>query len=455
MLLDSEIILLHTYSSSCCTTIFLDFRLAGILGSIWRLLLISVSNKISYHHQPIALPPTILFWGTGMKKLFHRKKNDSAPSSPDQTPPRNQRPQNTNANPSFRTSRYETTTPAERPQTGQFPLKGNNSSVSVQGRRSDTYSRGQNSGGIEPDPRPSTSNPYYGALPAPRVTSASYGHGASAYPPVDGTSEYNDVNNHQGSRQHAPPTIPPIQDFANLNIQPESNQAAHEDFPLRQHRGQNVNATNVHGRGYPSATNEQTGNGTDRYSHAVADRRPEPSSMIDHTPRQTTNSTGAYQESYDYHEPEYNQPRVQTSKYSSRDNTQDAGVIYRKQSIPRKDVPSGAQATDAHRQPQPLTPSHAGRTRDHPNHSSGPEHQHSDNYGSRPQSSNYSQYGDHYGSPKYASRSAQDIVDRARGSTYDTEVVEKVAPGKLVLLLPTGRGSHTYTDQPLSMNVSI
>ncbi|KAI4187607.1 MAG: hypothetical protein LQ348_004061 [Seirophora lacunosa] len=363
-----------------------------------------------------------------MKKLFHRKKN-SAPSSPEQTPSRSQRPGTVNANPSFRTSRYESTAPANLPQSGQFPLKGNNSSVSFQGRRSETYSRGQGTGGIDPSPRPSTSSPYYGTLPPPRVTSSSHGHAASAHPPSDGSPEIHNDGHYQG-RQHVPPITPPTQAFSKLSLQPASNQAGHEDFSPRQHRGRS-NYAIQQGTGYPSAPIETRSDGGERSSRVPTYDRHQFSRATDRAPRQTTNTTGGYQESYSSLDPNHGRSLLQSPNYGSGDHTVNEGAIHRKRSIPRKEMPNVVQSSEAAHQAIASPLNHGDRTRNDSNYSFAPGHQHEDDYGSRPQLSANSQPGNHASSQKYPQDtrlSAQEIVDRARGNTYDTEVVEKIAP---------------------------
>lgn len=386
-----------------------------------------------------------------MKKLFHRKKN-SAPSSPEQTPSRSQRPGTVNANPSFRTSRYESTAPANLPQSGQFPLKGNNSSVSFQGRRSETYSRGQGTGGIDPSPRPSTSSPYYGSLPPPRVTSSSHGYAASAHPPFDGSPENYNTGHYQG-RQHVAPITPPTQDFSKLSLQPASNQAGREDFPPRQHRGHS-NYAIQQGTGYPSAQIETRSDGGERSSRVPPYDSHQFPRATDRAPRQTTNTTGGCQENYSSLDPNHGRSLLQSPNYGSGDHTVNEGVIHRKRSIPRKEMPNVVQSSKAAHQATASPLNHGDRTRNHSDYSFAPGPQHEDDYGSRPQPSAHSQPGNYASSQKYPQDirlSAQEIVDRARGNTYNTEVVEKIAPGKFNF--PRCRHmSYTHMVQPSSMN---
>ncbi|KAI4152573.1 MAG: hypothetical protein LQ341_000680 [Variospora aurantia] len=360
-----------------------------------------------------------------MKKLFHRKKNN-APSSPEET---SLPSQNDNANPNFRSSRYESTAPAKSPQSGQFPLKGNNSSVSFQGRRSETYSRGQGTGGIEPSPRPSTSSPYYGTLPTPRVTSASQGHAALAYPPVDGSSGYDDANNYQG-RQYVSPLGLPTQDFANLQLQPASDEARHTDLSLRQHGGQSNHAAQQE-TGYPSAKKEGWLDGGVRSSRVPPNDRPQPPRATERTPRHTTNTTGGDQESYSFHDLDNGHSPIQSFNYGSRNRTVNEGAIHRKRSIPRKEISNIVQTSEATHRPNASPVNHSDRTRNHVPYPPVPGHRYQDDHGLRPQQSGHPQPGDHASSQRFNQDvrfSAQDIIVRAKGNTYDTEVVEKMAP---------------------------
>lgn len=73
-----------------------------------------------------------------MKKLFLRKKDEETEVLPQRT----RGPPTARSNPAIRTSLYESTAPARLPQTGDYPIKGNDSSVILQaGRKSSVRSR--------------------------------------------------------------------------------------------------------------------------------------------------------------------------------------------------------------------------------------------------------------------------------------------------------------------------
>lgn len=66
-----------------------------------------------------------------MKKMFHRKKNESNEELNHHT----RTPAAARSDPAMRTSLYESTTEGGLPQTGDYPLRGNDSSVVLQGGR--------------------------------------------------------------------------------------------------------------------------------------------------------------------------------------------------------------------------------------------------------------------------------------------------------------------------------
>ena len=81
-----------------------------------------------------------------MKKMLHRKKHDDA----EEPQPRTRAPVNNRTDPAVRSSLYEDASPAAPPQTGETPIRGNDSSVVLQqGRKSSVKSsrNPQNSNG--------------------------------------------------------------------------------------------------------------------------------------------------------------------------------------------------------------------------------------------------------------------------------------------------------------------
>lgn len=65
-----------------------------------------------------------------MKKMFRRKDDGQGQS-----------PKSTKSNPTLETSLYESTSAAGQPQLGDYPIKGNDSSAMLQGRKSSVRSR--------------------------------------------------------------------------------------------------------------------------------------------------------------------------------------------------------------------------------------------------------------------------------------------------------------------------
>lgn len=386
-----------------------------------------------------------------MKKLFHRKKN-SAPSSPEQTPSRSRRPSNTNANPSFRTSRYESTAPADLPETGQFPLKGNSSSVSVHGRRSETYNRGQDPGSIESAPRPSTSSPYYGSLPAPRMTSASRGNANKEHPFTDGSTDYGGVWNHQqrqnphtdGStdyangrnrqqKKQAPSNDLPIQDFSNLNLHSSSPRHDQEDYPRRQQQEPESYAINARETSYSSSGHGRQPHIEDSSAGVQKVGRRHPTQPNEYVPRQSTSTADRDQERHGYRDQNYGLSGTRSSDYPTSNGAEDVSAIRRTPSVPRKGVPSSPHTSGAAHQQVRSSPKATDPTRHRADFTSAPRYQYEGDQRSRPQEAAQPDTGVHIGSSRYTQNvrpSPHEVVDRARGNTYDTEVAEKIAPGK-------------------------
>ena len=78
-----------------------------------------------------------------MKKLFHRMK-DSDAELPRQ---RTRAHMADRSDPALRSSRYESTEPGELPQTGDYPVKGNDSSLILQQGRKSSVSRSRRNSG--------------------------------------------------------------------------------------------------------------------------------------------------------------------------------------------------------------------------------------------------------------------------------------------------------------------
>lgn len=114
-----------------------------------------------------------------MKKLFHRKKDSDAeqPSQPTPT-----RAQNTDrSDPALPASLYQSAKPGEPPQTGDYPVKGNDSSLILQqGRKSSVSRSRRNSGTSYSVPyRSATPNQYEASKRAPPMTPSPAGAGSN------------------------------------------------------------------------------------------------------------------------------------------------------------------------------------------------------------------------------------------------------------------------------------
>ena len=359
-----------------------------------------------------------------MKKLFHRKKT-STPSSPDQTPPRTRTAGDLNGDPALRTSRYESTSSAALPQTGQYPLKGNNSAVALPGRRSETYSRGHSAGRVEPSPRPSTSTPYYGSLPAPRVTSASYDHQPSSHRLADRQSE-SDLANRSQRRQSARYSIPPVEDFSNLNLDSTQGQADYDDYPLRQHNGPSTFTPNAQSPAYPVTRHErppyEEGNSS-RFQHTG---RTEPIQADGDRNRQPRNNARLEHGNQEYYDNAHGRHGEEYSSRAFGNQPEQASPRTGSRSISRKEVPP--QLSTARNQSAHLPSSNT-------EYRSSVRDPQFEDY-TRARQEEAFQPSPHVpkdlrSTPPGGRPSARDVVDRAKGNTYDTEVVEKIAPGML------------------------
>ncbi|KAL8692719.1 MAG: hypothetical protein Q9218_002308 [Villophora microphyllina] len=353
-----------------------------------------------------------------MKKLFHRKKN-SAPSSPEQTPPRSRNPDTVNTDPDIRTSRYESTTPASLPQTGQYPLKGNNSSVALQGRRSETYSRGQASGGVEASPRPSTSSPYYGSLPAPRVTSASHDRS------YDGASSNDD------QRQPVQQGNLPIQDFARLNLNASADRTNNDDFPLRQHQGQSTFTRSGQDTGYPPVKQERRLHGDASPSGVRMVGGPRPLYHDTEIPRQTKDNGTEDPDRYDFRNGGYGHSGTDSLYNLAGQRQPDhAPMTWKSPNTQGHDAAYNGQVPNAAHQPASSPTFHADSNR----RQVPPSYSRDNHMGyqyRKPQEKPYSTSNlsdNNFRTTRDVQSSAQQVLDHAKQNTYDTEVVEKVAP---------------------------
>ena len=103
-----------------------------------------------------------------MKKLFHRSKDSDA----EELPQRTRAPVSDGSD--LPSSRYESTKPGELPQTGDYPVKGNENSLILQQGRKSSISRSRRSSGTAHNMpyRSNTPNQYEAGKHAPPITSS-------------------------------------------------------------------------------------------------------------------------------------------------------------------------------------------------------------------------------------------------------------------------------------------
>ncbi|KAL8972602.1 MAG: hypothetical protein Q9183_000460 [Haloplaca sp. 2 TL-2023] len=354
-----------------------------------------------------------------MKKLFHRKKSGSTPSSPEQTPPRARKSDTVNNAQSLRTSLYESTAPASEPKTGQYPLKGNGSAVALPGRRSDTYSRSRVSGEGDPSPRLSTSSPYYGSLPAPRVTSASHDRSYDNRHAKDYRSE-------QDLRKDKSP----IDDFSRLNLGAHERKSYDEGFPLQKNHG-NYAFTNVSQDPNHSGLKDEGGLSHDERTPGVRMvGQGEPSRLDRDTRRQTGKTDRGEESRYNHHDQDYGRYRTDSANPANGNPQMDGASLSRK--TPTQPSGYGGYAAANHPASSPASrlDSRLDTNRHQTSYDSTANSRQRDHYGSKHITTNAQPHPlshlQHNG--RGFQPSAQQVAARARQDTYDTEVVEKVAP---------------------------
>ncbi|KAL8783005.1 MAG: hypothetical protein Q9195_009510 [Heterodermia aff. obscurata] len=486
----------------------------------------------------------------GIGKYFHRDKSDS----PKETKNRSRATSFGAIDPSLQTSRYEAMPPAGLPQTGTYPIKGNNSTAAVAGQKS-AYRQS-----VDPRPnqtaRPDTAPAYpitttrtttTTTTTAPRIetpkmnpqsTFSDYRFFERDQPSVPdrgasldnrkmqqgtgleqnfaGMSLKNDTNDHSAT----PPPIPFYggSGSASSRIDPRVDSIPRNDPKVRMVNqvGQQLDSpsyakTDVtpHQR-YPTAYDDQ---GISQ-SYAQPSRSPRGIQNYDQASRSPRGHQGYDQNSV------ADQGYVQASGVSSRNPQAGGGFgdvdeakAARRASIPRKQVGTSGHTPNSSitssspissnypsqtpTQPPPPVPKHRDLPTEQPAYqnlrpplqeSASPQdfryydaqkepqynnrtaqQQHQDS-SAIPQGLNYGRgtrdQADHFqskalplfpraqpASEGLASRSGpQDIVQRAQTNTKDTEVIEKIAPGKPHLskffLLPPQ--AHSTNSSPYS-----
>lgn len=401
-----------------------------------------------------------------MKKLFHRKKDSDA----EQPAERTRAPNTDRSDPALRTSLYQSTKPGELPQTGEYPVKGNDSSVILhQGRKSSVSRSRRNSGTHHNVPyRSTTPNQYEASRRAPHMTSPPAGTGP------DDSYQQRLAMPMGGQDERRRRDLP--QDFSGLNMgSVESPTTVTQTVTTTRtpHQGYNANRTIPHIQGNAqSDTLQEQGyapqnNAAPQHQEYSALNNTTPQRQ-EHPPRNNTtpqhqevaSRNGATFQNREY-SPRNNaatirpvdggnargvpmsQPYRGDLPSSSRTNTYDSSNLQdednaglaRQNSIPRKQVGTSAstpyssvQASSPHMaqtghsrqqsypKPLPSTPSPAstGYTDRQPD--------------SAPQPSSILNRSRPISTSQAGLRDAQDVVDRAKTNTYDTQVVETVAP---------------------------
>ncbi len=154
-----------------------------------------------------------------VKKMFHRKKDEDT----DEPPQRTHAPATASSDPAIRTSLYESTTPAGLPQTGDYPIKGNDSSVILQaGRKSSvrsmrrSLSRGSQNNTPYQAPAPTRNDV---ARKTPRMSPPpSNVNNQSSYDTYDPYQKTSSPMSGQDNRPQRLSRTPLDQEFAGLNL---------------------------------------------------------------------------------------------------------------------------------------------------------------------------------------------------------------------------------------------
>ena len=368
-----------------------------------------------------------------MKKLFHRKKN-SNPSSPEQTPSHHRQPRDVTSDPALRSSLYASTTSAGLPQTGAYPLKGNHSSVALHGRRSGTHSRGQQS--ISPDAY-QTHGQQDGNLPIPQVASASHNtYAPSAFPqPRESTAtrryqREEDIQD-RDTLSH---------DLLTLNIHAPQGQLDGTRDAHQQYKHQVDNVTGSHEPRYHSGY-KGAARGSESRSGVRLVGNPEPAQQATvpefRNDRESSQngrvSSSDTSEKYGYTH-QTGQP-IDT-EFTNDPRHCDETKMNRKNSIPRKQVANSAGTPNlAHPRlsapPEPVD--HYSSTEGNQLNPTG-RYESFQNRPGQDTSQDFARIGHSQSNARGASSGAEDVVERAKTNTYDTEVIENYAPGKSICL---------------------
>lgn len=357
-----------------------------------------------------------------VKKLFHRGKEDDGEQPPAPTHTRN--PNSTRSDPALRTSLYESTMPGDLPQTGDYPVKGNDSSVALQhGRKSSSRSR-RNSSSHHNMPHSSTTPNHYETsrntrrmTPPPMVNSLE----AGSYSPYLHAPAM-PMGGNDDKRRDLP------QDFSGLSLGNAAGEQDHEclcsgvktDFPKV--------PTTVTQTVTTTRTLHQASNANPGYSR---------------------NNTGIRAVDQEVPQnPKKGQPYLGDLPSNSMfyaDNEQswqgnDDANSSERTSIPRKQVGSSVNLQSPSIQSSPPSKPQIGRNR----RQSAPKPlpstpiASSDEYSNTDSRAMPQQSGVLDRSrPRPKEMVKQEVVDRAKNNTHDTQVIESMAPGQFALPCPS------------------
>ncbi len=156
-----------------------------------------------------------------MKKIFHRKKDEGSEGPPQRT----RAPATASTDPAIRTSLYESTTAGGLPQTGDYPIKGNDSSVILRADRKSSVrsirSRRSSSRGSQ------LNTPYQAPTPnqsdvvrkTPRMSqSPSHANIPGSYNPYNSHQHPPSTMSGQDAQRNSSSRTPLSQEFAGLNL---------------------------------------------------------------------------------------------------------------------------------------------------------------------------------------------------------------------------------------------
>ena len=146
-----------------------------------------------------------------LKKLFHRKKDDSSEQSLDQS----RRSAAATSSPTLQTSLYDTAPAGGAPQTGSYPIKGNNNSGVLPKRKSSLRGHGHEDPPGNFSSLPSAEHEHQGMRgyhPASRSFDSDRQASKTSQPSaVAGAARYE-------GHQRRLPEVPPLQDFSALSL---------------------------------------------------------------------------------------------------------------------------------------------------------------------------------------------------------------------------------------------